>query len=135
MKNPIVITSIAAVILVAAIGFMYLKPTSFLSVDKAAIALGIDKHEPLRPGTVFKSNVGKLYCYSKIRGMNATENHVVHRWIYNGKALSNVTLKLKSKLYRTYSTKTITKDMVGDWEVEIVSPDGKVLKTLEFVIE
>lgn len=135
MNKSQIIIAVAALIIAVLAASIFFKPKSSLIIEDAAIALGIDNHLPLKPGTIFKSNAGRIYCYTKVSGMNAEEKSITHRWFYGSKLMAEVPLKIKSSPYRTYSTKVISKEMTGDWSVEITAPGGRVLKTLKFAIE
>ncbi len=80
----------------------------------------------------FTPDVGELYCCTKIF---ATEDgEIYHNWIYNGKAMASVELKvLRSGGYRTRSVKSIFPKQIGEWRVEVVA-EGEVISTLPFVI-
>ncbi len=80
----------------------------------------------------FSPDVGRLYCCTRIF---ATEDgEIYHNWIYNGKSVASVELKvLRSGGYRTRSYKSIYPKQIGEWRVEVVAA-GEVISTLPFII-
>jgi len=110
-------------------------PSSGLEVTRAAICMGIDNREPQESGEKFTKDIGKIYCFSHIKGADRPLN-IVHKWYYKYKLMSSIALRIKADNWRTFSYKTITPDMVGEWKVEIVnSENDEVLQLLKFLVE
>ena len=108
---------------------------SGLEVTRAAVCMGIDNREPQESGEKFTKDVGKVYCFSHIKGADRPLN-IVHKWYYKYKLMSSIALRIKADNWRTYSYKTIAPDMVGEWKVEIVnSENDEVLQLLKFLVE
>lgn len=105
-----------------------------LSVDEAAIALGIEDRTPVGSSESFSADVGKVYCYTRISG-GQTGDYVRHVWYYEDREMAQVELSIGTPLFRTYSSKNILPSWTGQWKVEIVALDGTVLDTLSFTIE
>jgi hypothetical protein len=102
-----------------------------LGVGEAVICKDVKDRAPVEPGDNFPTDVGKLYCFTRITGA-ADATTVSHVWFLNGKELSSVDLHVASSNWRTWSSKTIMPSNVGDWKVEIRDLSGKVLSTVEF---
>ena len=110
-------------------------PPSGLEVTRAAVCMGVDNREPQESGEKFTRDVGKVYCFSHIKGADRPLN-VVHKWYYKYKLMSSIALRIKADNWRTYSYKKITPDMVGEWKVEIVNRENdEVLQLLKFLVE
>ncbi len=108
---------------------------SGLEVTRAAICMGIDNREPQESAEKFSKDVGKVFCFSHIKGADKQVN-VVHKWYYKYKLMSSIALRVKANNWRTYSYKTIAPDMVGEWKVEIVnSENDELLQLLKFLVE
>ena len=108
---------------------------SGVEVTHAAICLGIDNREPKESAEKFPKDVGKVYCFSHVKGAPNLLN-IVHKWYYKYKLISSIALRVKGDNWRTYSYKTITPGMVGEWKVEIVnSENDEVLQLLKFLVE
>lgn len=71
--------------------------------------------------------IDEVWFFTHIRAAPPTQ--VVHRWRY-GNDVSDVPLEVTSQDFRTKSSKLITKP--GQWTVEVLDPDGKVLTSRSF---
>ena len=101
-------------------------------VADATMCLGIEDRQPVEPGDSFPSDVGKVWCWSKIKdGQGTTIKHIYHHAAI-GEVI--VELDIRSPLFRTYSSKRILPSWTGQWHVEIVAEDGNVLKSLYFTV-
>lgn len=78
--------------------------------------------------------VGKLWRYTKITG-SAGEETIKHRWLHSENLMAEVELPVKSPSWRTYISKGILQEWTGEWKVEVVDSQGKVLKTLNFSVK
>ena len=104
-----------------------------LKIIDGAICLKISSLKCLGSNTQFPSDVGKLYCFTRIVGaLNPIS--VTHVWYFGVKERSRVTLAVKSANWRTYSSKTIRPQEIGDWSVEILGPLGEPLGLCKFEI-
>jgi hypothetical protein len=104
-----------------------------LQVADAKLGTGVADHEIQGEADTFKQDVGKVYLWNKITGGEGTE--VSHVWYQGDKKVSEVKLKIKFDSMRTWSYKTIYPGAKGDWHVDVVGPDGAVLKTVSFKVE
>ncbi len=103
------------------------------SVEVAAIATSVENLTPVGVSDKFPSSAGKLYCYSKIT--DAEGQNIKHIWHLNDKKIAEKVLSIKGKRYRTFSVLTISKGMKGTGRCDVTTEDGKVLKSVDFVIE
>jgi general secretion pathway protein A len=88
---------------------------------------------PVGAGSRFNNSVGMLYCFTKI-SVSRIPNKITHVWYLRDTERARVNLPIKSYTWRTYSSKTIRTDDIGDWRVDVLGPEGKVLSTLRFKI-
>ena len=68
---------------------------------------------------------GSMVFYTRVRSPRDTT--VVHRWYHGGTLRRSVTLKIRANAtagYRTYSRLTVDE---GDWRLEVMSSDGRLL--------
>jgi hypothetical protein len=107
--------------------------TSSIKIVRSAICTDVVEREPMEVGESFNSSVGKLFCFTKIVGAK-TPVEVTHAWYFDDTEMATVNLPVRSPNWRTYSSKIILTREVGDWHVDVIGPDGEVLKTLEFTI-
>ena len=104
-----------------------------LSVQEGAICREIYSRRPLVSGTSFKASVGKLYCFTKIVGARVS-SEITHVWYFGNTQVARVNLPVKSFDWRTYSSKTMRPQDIGDWHVDVLGPRGTVLWSVEFKI-
>ena len=102
-------------------------------VLEAKIATGVKDRMPEGEGATFKADVGKLYCWTKVKGAEGSK--ITHAWFKGDEEMGKVELTLKAATARTWSSKTITPDMKGEWRVDVLGPDGATLQTLKFTVE
>jgi len=104
-----------------------------LSVQEGAICRDIYRRRPLVSGTSFKASVGKLYCFTTVVGAQSP-NEITHVWYFGNSQVARVNLHVKSFSWRTYSSKTIRPQDIGDWHVDVLGPRGTVLWSVQFKI-
>ncbi len=98
---------------------------------------------PLSTGTTWRCvepgnpvGAGVIYFYTRLASPRDTE--VQHRWYRGGLLHQSVSLDVAANAgagYRTFSRRTITGDLVGDWRVELRSADGTLLEERRFVVK
>ena len=104
-----------------------------LKVEQIAIAVAVEDRQPVGVSDVFADTVGALYCFTEIRGMGESTT-VSQVWYYGEKRMAEVKLNVRGYRWRTWSTKIMQVDWTGDWRVDVVSEDGKILKSKRFRI-
>ena len=104
-----------------------------LVLDEIHISTGVENREPIGVGTVFPDDLGKLYCFTKIGGAEGT-TYVYHVWYFGDKEIARVKLPVKSKSWRTWSSKNFNMAL-GNGHVEVVSESGAVLGRADFEIQ
>jgi len=124
-----------AVVLISLVlfGFTFAQDMAVLTVEEQVICTAIEDRAPTGADSSFASDVGQLYCFTKISGAEDTTS-VSHIWYFNGEEKAKVELNVKSKNWRTWSSKRIDPGWIGDWRVEVVSASGDVLSTRSFTI-
>ena len=111
------------------------KPTrQKIVVSNLRICEEIRSRTPIKVGTRFPKTVRKLYCFSEIRGAE-NPTTISHIWHYKGKIMADVTLSVNFERMRTWSSKNIQSDLVGEWQVYVISAHGNVLDSIKFTIE
>jgi len=103
-----------------------------LRVGTMAICTGIENREPVGASTNFFEPSQKLYCFTRIEGAADTLT-VTHVWYFEGEKKGLKDLAVKSMSWRTWSSKTMLNSWSGTWRVDILGPDGEVLKSQEFI--
>ena len=137
MKQSLTKSAVLLVVVVAT--FLWLPPATLaqdaplLEVAVAAICQDVVDREPVDAGVSFSASIGALYSFTKITGAQ-TPITITHVWYFRNTERARVNLPIKSYTWRTYSSKTIRPDDIGDWRVDVLGPEGEVLSTLHFKI-
>lgn len=104
-----------------------------LAVETAAICEGVENRELVNPSNSFPVSVGRLYCFTKITGaMDPVQ--IAHVWYFGDVERARISLSVRDKSWRTYSSKIIRGGEIGSWRVDVVGPDGAVLEKVVFEI-
>lgn len=124
--------SIILLVLFSFLGFS--QQTATLTVDEMAICTSVEERQPVGVDTAFIKTVRQLYCFVKVSG-ESDSTSISHVWFFDGKEMAKIELGVKGKTWRTWSSKRIVEDWVGNWKVEVTSSTGDVLMTKEFVVK
>ena len=133
MKRFIFSSDLCKVVLALCLLIPFALPqqASALSVEDSTICTGVANREAVDPGTSFAVSAGRLYCFSKIAGIqDSTE--IVHVWYFGETERARTSLGVNPPAWRTYSSKIIQAHEVGSWRVEILDGSGNLLETLKF---
>lgn len=104
-----------------------------ISVTEAAICEGIMEREPLAAGDLFPADISRLYCFTQIK--SEMETQITHAWYKGDAPVAEVPLKVGiSSGWRTFSSKNILTSQRGNWRVEILTEEGRLLKKIYFAI-
>ena len=106
-----------------------------VTLKEATLAKLVEDLTPQDEGLAFNVEDGKVYCYSNVLSPEGYEGHITHVWKLNGEETASIKLKVKGPRWRTYSLKHISPDLVGDWTVEVLDADGKLLKDFAFTVK
>ena len=104
-----------------------------LEITTAAICRAVVDHEPADPGTGFEPTVGKLWCFTHVMGAQGA-TVIYHIWSFAQHEKAVVELRVNGPSWRTYSSKIIQPHEIGDWRVDVLGPEGDMLKVLHFEI-
>jgi len=104
-----------------------------LVLEEIQFYTGVEDRQPSGVGSVFPEDLNKLYCFTKIGGAEST-TYVYHVWYFGDKEIARVKLPVKSKSWRTWSSKNLHMGS-GYGYVEIVSESGNILGRAEFKIQ
>ena len=64
--------------------------------------------------------------FSELKEMSGKK--ITHRWFYKDELKFEASFNIRANNWRIWSTKLLPQDMPGEWKVEIVDEDGKVLQ-------
>lgn len=106
--------------------------TADLTVLKAHICANVEDRVPVGIATTFPSATQRVYVWSQVKA-EEIPTEIRHIYYFNDKKISEVTLKIRSHLWRTWSYKTLPGGKhQGRWRVDIAAADGTVLEKLHF---
>lgn len=107
-------------------------PQAGMTVAMDVLATAVENRSPVEAAAPIKSDVGALIYFTEVHGGPGTIQHV---WIWKGRTMATVPLEVRSSRFRTWSSKRIQPEWLGEWRVEARTEDGKVLSFKEFVVE
>jgi hypothetical protein len=91
------------------------------------------EREPVEPAESFSADVGQVFLWTKVTG--ATDSAIIkHVWFYGEQEMATVELPVRSSSWRTWSSKNILPQWVGNWQVKIVDAEGNIFKSVSFTI-
>jgi type II secretory pathway predicted ATPase ExeA len=106
---------------------------SVIDVKEGFICRYLVDRAPIEIGNSFNNSVNKVYCFTRV--LNANQPiEISHAWYFGDREKARVNLMVKSSNWRTFSSKYIKANEVGDWHVDVLGPQDEVLLTLPFEI-
>ena len=123
-----------AIVLLSSLFNLNAQEAATLEINRIVFGTAIEDRQPANVDTVFAADVERIFCLTEISGASDTTN-ITHVWYLNGKEKARVDLKVKSKRWRTWSSKRIPEEWDGKWRVDVVDMNGKVLKSSSFVVK
>lgn len=103
-----------------------------ISLLKAITCTAVEAHLPTGASSEFTKEVGRVYLHTQIKMPEGESGAIQHVWKRNGKVVSTVDLSVKGPTFRTWSYKTVTEKMTGNWTVDVQTAAGEVLETVPF---
>ena len=130
MKRIVIAFAAALLLSVAAPLFA---ATDGIRITELAVTTKIAKGNPIDlVRRISSSSVKSLYCFTRLTAPPDTDTTIKHVW-YNGEEkVGEYVLPVKGEKWRTYSKKNIQKGWSGEWRVEVLDSDGKLMKTIKF---
>jgi hypothetical protein len=125
---------IVACTLLAIASFSGAEEYDALKIEDMAFCTGVDSWAPVGAARTFPETVGRVYCFTRVTGA-ADHTAVTHVWYYADEEKARVTLPVKSRSWRTWSSKLILESWTGRWRVDVLTEDGKLLRSSEFLVE
>ncbi|MCP1728311.1 hypothetical protein J2T60_002311 [Natronospira proteinivora] len=100
------------------------------SVHRAQFTTALEDREPMDDLDVLEQDVERVIFFTEIRDM--AETTLTHRWSHDGELVSDVELEIGSPRWRTWSSKTLTPDLAGEWTVSVLDEDGDEMGSWSF---
>ncbi|MDR8390166.1 DUF2914 domain-containing protein [Aliifodinibius sp. S!AR15-10] len=104
-----------------------------LSVSTIEFGTDIEDRNIVNVDSVFTSSVERVYCFTQVDGAEKTTT-ITHVWYYGNEEKARVELPVNGPNWRTWSSKFILENWLGEWSVDILDSSGEVLATKTFRI-
>ena len=130
------IFALVSMILIAGPAYAQEDPAAAAEVmiETAVICKDVMDREPQGAGDIFSTDLEKIMCFTRVVGAKE-DTEILHNWYFGETLAASVRLHVGSDNWRTYSSKTILPEYAGEWKVEILASDGKLLKKIYFILE
>ena len=79
----------------------------------------VDRIERVSP------SVGRVFYFTELRGMEG--HRITHRWLHQGEVMAEVSFEVHGPSWRVKSSKNLQPDWQGEWTVEVVDEQGRIL--------
>jgi hypothetical protein len=132
MKKLNLFIFIVTIILFSSV--LFAQDQAEITIEKMEICSSVENRQPVGVDSVFSKDVGQLYFFTKLSSIQDT-SAISHVWFYNDKQMAKVDLTLKAKTWRTWSSKNILSDWIGEWRVEVHTASGEVISKKSFKVE
>jgi len=99
-----------------------------VQIVQAILAKNIQNKQPIGifvKNTTVPKYVRKVYFYTQIKTKKLTT--IYHRWIYQHQIMATIPLKIKAQNYRTWSSKRLSSAWQGQWQIEVLNHNHKVI--------
>jgi hypothetical protein len=104
-----------------------------LKITEMAVTTKIVRGNPIDSvHRISSASVKALYCFTRLQSGVGRDTSIQHVWYRDEVKVGEYTLPVKGEKWRTYSKKMIEKGLVGDWRVEVLDSEGKLLKAVKF---
>ena len=107
--------------------------TENIKITNFICSTGIKNKRPVDNLSKFPNNIGKIYCFSKVR-TNRYPTEIYHLWYYKNRLVSKIKLNVNYAIFRTWSVKYINSSMVGDWRIVVADKNLNPIAEKKFEI-
>ncbi len=102
-------------------------------VHRVKFAKSVENKEPVGEGNLVvadKNGIAKLVFFTEITGFK--DQFITHNWFYEGKKEATIKIGVWANQYRCYSSKYLTRDKTGRWQVVVSDSRGNQLAVGDF---
>ena len=96
------------------------------NIKRATFTTNVLDREPVDEVDSLGTTSDKIYFFTEI--VNFESGSMVHRWIYDGETVAEVTFDISGPRWRVYSTKALMSSQTGEWIVEVTDGHGNVVR-------
>ena len=107
--------------------------TAPLKITELAVTTKIVRGKPIDSvHRISSASVKALYCFTRLTSKSGEETTIKHVWYRDGEKVGVYELPVKGERWRTYSKKAVDKGLTGDWRVDVLDSEDKLLKSVKF---
>ncbi len=99
-------------------------------IAQAVFAKSVNERTPIEVITEADNSLKKVYFFTNIRHLKGDK--ITHRWSYNGKVKAKISFDIKGNRWRVWSSKNLWHTWTGEWTVEVIDQNEKILLTKTF---
>lgn len=116
-----------------------LKNRKYLSknISRAGLVQGFSKSEPYGqaklPVMVNEIKAEGLFFFTEVKNMQGRT--VFHEWLKEGKTMYKYKFVMRSNEGKMHTSKLFTYSSAGQWQVRIITPQGKILHKVDFSVQ
>lgn len=103
-------------------------------VVRDVLATEVSDREPAEVLPPIPAEIGRLYYFTEVAEAGSPQE-ILHVWTWHDRNVSEISLTVQGRRFRTWSYKTIPPTWTGQWRVEARTPEGAVLSSESFVVE
>ncbi len=100
------------------------------AVSNATFTSGVSDGTPIDYRQEFFLDTSVVYFYGELLGLQ--RQTMTHRWSLEGRMMQEVPSDVTSSRHTVWSKALMRPEWTGNWTVEVVDQNGKVLKRLNF---
>jgi hypothetical protein len=104
-----------------------------LTLVKAAMCEGIEKHGTRQEAVVFPISIGKVFCLTSFDPV-PEQTFVYHNWYQKDRFSTRIRLAVKPPRWSTFSSVHLREADKGPWRVEITGHQGQTFRIIRFSI-
>lgn len=105
-----------------------------LAVAEGIFTTDVRDREPVDELATVPPGLDRVILWTRITDAGAGAE-VTHVWYHGSEEVGRVPLAVAGPSWRTWSSKELLPSWTGPWRVEIVGPNGEVLKTVSLRVE
>ena len=108
-------------------------PPPALKITEMAVTTKIVRGNPIDSvHRISSASVKALYCFTRLTSESGEETTIKHVWYRDDAKVGEYQLPVKGERWRTYSKKVVDKGLTGEWRVDVLDSEGKLLKSVKF---
>ena len=93
----------------------------------------IETYMPKASAVVFSVTVGRVSCFTAFDPV-PRKTMIQHQWYFRDQLITTKRLHLRPPKWATYSSIQPRQADIGPWRVDVIDPEGNVIRSLRFSI-